>query len=96
MAHRSHERSLLKFSIYSTCVVLPKKMLATLGWQAGDVIRIRRAVNGHGLLLERSLRDEEESARPSEVTHGEPVTPDERVNEFHKPTDEDVLPIPEL
>ena len=46
------KRSLLKFSHYSTSLVLPKRMVAELGWQPGDVVTVTFESHKKQLLIQ--------------------------------------------
>jgi bifunctional DNA-binding transcriptional regulator/antitoxin component of YhaV-PrlF toxin-antitoxin module len=54
MAKKTHTRNLLKFSHYSTVIVLPKALLNQLAWVAGDAVEIRVNPKTEELILSRT------------------------------------------
>lgn len=97
MSHTNPKRRLLKFSLYSTAVVLPKKLLAELGWEAGDKVSISTDQSKKQLLIRHPknygapklitpkpaiLRDNSPPSKPAKIT-----TPSK---------DDEMLPIPEI
>lgn len=92
MPRRSPTRNLIKFSHYSTCLILPKEMLEELDWHQGDAVTIKLDVDKRRLEVTRDTMPDK--ARELSVV-GPSVTAATAENAAAGYSEE-VLPIPEL
>lgn len=46
-------RRLIKFSMYSYCITLPKDFVSNLGWKKGDLLKIRANPTRDKLIVSR-------------------------------------------
>lgn len=96
MARTTHQRNLLKFSHYSTAVVLPKDLLDQFGWQPGDRIDIWADNHINQLILCKTNGTSPIQAQgklASKSTVEEPESQPPIVKSFPS---EVILPIPEI
>lgn len=111
MAQRAHKRNLIKFSHYSTALVLPKQILDQLRWQAGESVAIRFDSRRNQLVVAKDSPEDTEPKTAIEsdghglVTQLQPTEIKPQVREIDEseaaadvpqPDNNDVLPIPEL
>lgn len=93
---RTQTRNLIKFSAYSTCLVLPKKLLGELGWQVGNKVKIRLDSARHSLVLSK----DEGLMETDGIKSADVDSPTVVVSAPHEsiPTenDDDIQPIPEI
>ncbi len=98
MPQRPLRRTILKFSLYSACLVLPKKLLGEFGWQPGDELIVRRHRTKHALILERL--DAHVPAAPASTSEKSPsskaVTEPSGLSHVTNDRHEELLPIPEI
>lgn len=101
MSSKNHTRNLLKFSLYSTTVVLPKKILADFGWEAGDKVTITAHTKPDTLLIQRAqsqvakptLHKPIQSRSDSLSQRSYEATP-KKLLETHQ--SDEIIPIPEI
>ena len=100
MALKNYKRNLLKFSLYSTAVVLPKKLLLELGWAVGDEVRIVTDSKSSRLIIDHGSQKilADEPSTNSIVTKKIPeIIPKTILNRPDPRQREDIiLPIPEI
>ncbi len=105
MSETSSTRNLIKFSHYSTCLILPKEMLEELQWHQGDAVNVALDADRHQLIVSHGqakqvLAVAEQPPKPAVPTptvaqkSTEPPVVIEKTPNDHE--GEDVLPIPEL
>ena len=91
MSRRKANRQLIQFSTYSIAVVLPKKILRQLAWEAGDTVFVRLDPQKTRLLIEK----EEKPLLPNEPA--ESISPETQIaNHETLDTQTGVQPIPEI
>ncbi|MEK7461033.1 MAG: AbrB/MazE/SpoVT family DNA-binding domain-containing protein [Patescibacteria group bacterium] len=91
------KRRLLKFSLYSTAVVLPKKILAELGWKPGDEVSITSNQKDKQLVIRRTSNTTPIASPPSQTTPpSRDPQPSKTIKNISERIHDEILPIPEI
>lgn len=90
-------RSLLKFSSYSTAIVLPKPFLEQLAWEVGDQIEIVLKDKSHELILSKTPQSIVDKTAVKPIAPP-PAIRDQRAKNTTRRLNyqDDVMPIPEI
>ena len=97
MSLSQRKRSLLKFSHYSTAVVLPKQLLELFGWQAGDQVEIAADHKNQTISIRRSQTALDAGITPQFVPRAKTPNFTGNPNQLLvQPSQDTIYPIPEL